>query len=110
MSQNIGEEVYTALVKTTLFIIGLFVGLAAKLATLHQKEKITWKVVFYQSTVSFAAAWFVFWFCKTIHQENIATGASVIVGRFADSILLLIWTWFKRWFRNAADDLENDQN
>lgn len=110
MSQNIGEEVYTAIVKSTLFIIGLFVGLAAKLATLHQREKITWKIIVYHSTVAFAAAWVVYWFCKTINQENIATGASVVVGRFADSILLLIWTWFKRWFRNAADDLEKDEN
>lgn len=100
------QELYELLSKIGLFIIGVALGLAAKLATLNKTEKLTFKVFFYQTSVALAAAWAIWHLLMSINKPDLATGASVVVGRFADNILLMLWRAFKSFFKQANDDIQ----
>lgn len=100
------HDVYEFLTKIGMFIFGVTLGLAAKLATLNKEEKLTFKVFFYQTTVALAAAWGVWHLLIAVGRPDWATGASVVVGRFADNILLMMWRAFKSFFKQANDDIQ----
>lgn len=94
------------IIKLAGFLLGLFIGLAAKLATVNKRQKLSLKEILYHSCVAFAAAWAVWHLLVYWGKPDLATGASVIVGRFADDILIIIWQGIKTLIKKASNDLE----
>lgn len=88
-------EVQNIIYKATLYIIGIFLGIAAKLVIVNKEKTLTIKDFILHSTIAFACAWLVWAVLEHYGKLDLANIASVIVGRYADYILLAIWKWIK---------------
>lgn len=73
--------------KLAVYLLGVVLGVGAKLATMHKVEPITWKVVVKNSLIAFAAAYLVWQILYTWGYPQMANVMSVVCGRFADDIL-----------------------
>lgn len=88
------------LVKLALYVGGVIVGLAAKLATLNMEKALSFKEIMFHSAVAFACAWVVGFALFQFNMKTEAMIASVIVGRFGDSMLIAIGKAVKKGILN----------
>jgi hypothetical protein len=94
------------LLKAGRYILGVVVGVAAKLAIMHRTKNITWKDVTINSAIALATAYGMYHFLIYIGRPEVATPISVICGRYSDDILNLAFRWFKRAAKMTADDID----
>jgi hypothetical protein len=99
------QELYELISKIGLFVFGVTLGLAAKLARMNKNERLTLREFVYHTTVAMAAAWGAWHFFILVGRPELATGASVVVGRFADDILLMLWNSFKLLIKQSSEKL-----
>ena len=82
-------------VKLGFYITGTLLGLGTKLAIINQQRQLTIKDFILHSFVAFACAWLVWAILAHYDHIDLANIASVIVGRYGDQILLLVWKAIK---------------
>ncbi len=87
-------------IKFGIYLAGVTVGLVAKLSIMHKQRKLSLAEVIMHTAVALASAWLV-WNVLDHYkaQDWLKNGASVIVGRFGDSILLAAWQLVKTWLK-----------
>lgn len=85
------EETQSLALKLAVYIGGVLLGLAAKLAVKNKEKNLTKAEIIMHSLVAFAAAYFTWSLLDYWHMKEISTPASVIVGRFGDNILMAAW-------------------
>lgn len=90
MSENNTETQGLAL-KLLVYLGGVLLGLAAKLAVKNKDKTLTKAEIIMHSLVAFAAAYFTWAVLDYFKLKDISTPASVIVGRFGDNILMAAW-------------------
>lgn len=83
-------------VKVATYLIGLLLGLGAKLAIMNKEKTLTLKEFILHSMVAFACAWMVWSVLAYYGKLDLANIFSVIVGRYSDVILLAAWKQIKR--------------
>ena len=89
MSDTPNHETASFWVKMGLYILGAMLGIGAKLATMQRSKPITMTDALIELTIASAASFLVWsWFHFYLKQDDLAIIASVIVGRYGDSILL----------------------
>lgn len=98
------QESSNFLVKAGLYIIGILLGLASKLAMLHKEKTLTVKEFVLHGAIAFSCAWAVWAILAHFGRLDLANIASVIVGRYADWILSAIW----KSIRNAINNNSNN--
>ena len=98
------ESIY---IKIAIYIAGTAIGVGAKLADMYRTKNITFKDVFINSTIAFAAAWGAFAGLQYTGHTELATMVSVLCGRFADDVLQVLWRQVKTFLKIANDDLNN---
>lgn len=86
------------------YLLGVLIGLSAKLAQKHKENKLTWSEGILQSSLAFAAAWACWHWLEYLDQESLKLPVSVFVGRFGDNILLIIWDFLKKFFRQLLSE------
>ena len=89
------EEYRSFLVKISLYIIGIILGLVAKLAVINKEKPLTIKDFILHSSIAFACAWLVWAILSYYGRLELANIFSVIVGRYGDHILFAIWKAIK---------------
>jgi len=99
------NEETTFLTKLIVYIVGVTLGVGAKLAIMHKEKSITWKDVIVNSVVAFAAAYLTWQVLYTAGYPQMANVCSVICGRFADDTLKFVWKIVIKTAGNAADDI-----
>ena len=99
------NEETTFLTKILIYILGVALGVGAKLAVMHKEKSITWKDVLVNSIVAFAAAYLTWQVLYTAGYPQMANVVSVICGRFADDTLKFAWKMLVKLAGNAADDI-----
>lgn len=102
------EEAKASIVKVIVFGIGVTIGLASKLATINRERTLTMKEVIFQTSIAFAVAFLVWYLLQYYHKPELANICAVLCGRFADSILLIIWKAFKKWFSSVNDEINKN--
>lgn len=88
-------EATNIIVKGTLYVVGILLGLCAKIAILYKDKPITVKEFLSQGAMAFAAAWLVWSILEHYGYLDLANIASVIVGRYSDYILIAVWRAIK---------------
>ena len=95
MSDNQGtsfsEWTMQFLLKVGGYVLGVLIGLSAKLAQRHKERKLSWSEGVLQATLAFAAAWACWHWLEYMGREELKLPVSVFVGRFGDDIILLLW-------------------
>lgn len=84
------KEAAPLVLKLVLYVVGTALGLAANLASLNRKNKLTWAEGLFHATVAFGCAWIVYFVLNRAGYDEWGIAASVIVGRFGDSIMIAI--------------------
>ncbi len=79
------------IIKGALYVFGILLGLGAKLALIHKEKPLTVKDFVLHSSIAFACAWLVWAILEHYGKLDLANIASVIVGRYADYVLVAIW-------------------
>lgn len=101
--QNEGIALAT---KILTYVFGISIGLAAKLTLMHKQGKLSIEEMVYRTVVALACAYLIWQLLSYYNvNENIRQGASVIVGRFGDEILMAIWEVIKKSVNNAEHNL-----
>ena len=95
--QNPIHENHEILITVLIYLFGILLGVAAKLATLNKTEKLSMKTVFSHTIVAFACAWVVWWWLEDKINNNVLAAISVVIGRFSDVILMEISNAMKNW-------------
>ncbi len=85
------EEYQNFFIKAVLYITGIILGLVAKLALINKEKPLTFKEFILHGSVAFACAWCVWALLSYYGRMDLANIVSVIVGRYADYILVAIW-------------------
>lgn len=85
------SEIHNFIYKAGLYILGIVLGVAAKLAILNKEKPLTIKDFILHGVIAFACAWLVWALLEHYGRLDLANIASVIVGRYADYILVAIW-------------------
>lgn len=98
--ENQNTEGAALIVKVLTYTAGVVIGVAAKLATINMEKKLTWKEFMFHTTLAMGCAWVVYFAFHRIGQDDVAIIASVIVGRFGDSLLLAIAKGIRRTILN----------
>lgn len=93
--ENHDQETTSALVKAGTYIVGLLLGLGAKLALMNKEKTLTMKEFIMHSMVAFACAWVVWYSLRYYGKLELANVCSVVVGRYADLILFSVWKQLK---------------
>lgn len=94
------QEATSWLIKVATYIIGVLLGLAAKMAIKHKEKTLTWKEALVDALIAGAAAWFVWWLLSYYKKEDFAIICAVIVGRYGDAILKAAWLASSNFFSN----------
>lgn len=89
------HETTNFFVKAGIYLFGILLGLGVKLAKMHKEKPLTKLEFILHSIVAFACAWLVWNLLEHYNRLWMANIASVIVGRYGDQILLLIWKGVK---------------
>ncbi len=89
--------------KAGLYVFGILLGLGVKLALISKEKPLTVKDFIIHGTIAFAAAWAVWAILEHYGHLDLANIASVIVGRYADQILVAIWKSVKNIISNKQD-------
>lgn len=97
-------EAQSLLVKVVVYVLGVSLGLAAKLAVIHKERMLTWKDIILHTAIAFAAAWLTWFALQQYHLDGWANVSAVIVGRFGDSILIMIWKGIKKALNSFIND------
>lgn len=99
------NESQNFLIKLGIYIAGVTIGLMAKLALIKKDRELTlWEGIAHAVT-AFASAFIVWNVMNHYHAEDWAkNGVAVIVGRYGDAVLLLIWTTFKKVISTKSKD------
>lgn len=82
--------------KAGLYLIGIILGLGAKLAVMNKEKPLTVRDFILHGFIAFACAWLVWAILAHYDYLDFANIASVIVGRYADFILVAIWKSIKK--------------
>lgn len=85
MADNPEEQ--SVIIKIIIYCVGVTAGVAAKLATMHRTKPINLKDILVNTTVAFAASFFVYSVLDYWGYTKMAIMLSVICGRFADDML-----------------------
>ena len=89
------EEYHNVLYKVGLYVVGIVLGLSAKLALINKEKPLTVKDFVLHSSIAFACAWCVWAIMAHYDQLDYANVVSVIVGRYGDYVLYAIWKGIK---------------
>jgi len=91
------NEQQSIVVKFLIYAASVGIGLATKLAMIKKERELTiWEAIAHSLT-AFACAWIVWNILNHYDaQDWLKNGMAVIVGRYGDAVLLLIWTTFKK--------------
>ncbi len=82
--------------KAGLYVIGIVLGLGVKLAVMNKEKVLTVKDFILHGLMAFSCAWIVWAILEHYNHLDLANIASVIVGRYADFILVAIWKAIKK--------------
>jgi hypothetical protein len=104
--ENQNNETGPLLLKLVIYAGGVMIGLAAKLATLNMEKPITWPVFLFHTAVALACAWVVYFAFRRAGMDDMAIVASVIVGRFGDSLLMAIARGIRKTILNLFQSNE----
>ena len=91
MADTPENEVKAFILKASIYVIGILLGLAAKLVSVSKVKKLTWKEFTAHSIIAFASAYLVWNILSYYGRLDVANVASVIVGRYGDMIIYAIW-------------------
>jgi len=91
------------ILKAGLYIFGILLGLGAKLALMSKEKPLTVKDFVIHGTIAFACAWLVWALLEHYGHLDLANIASVIVGRYADYVLVAIWKAVKNMINTKTD-------
>lgn len=94
------------IIKLLIYIGGVTMGLTAKLATINRKGELTFKEILFQTAVAFACSFIVWAALYYTDKPNAAIIASVIVGRFGDSLLMAIGKGITQWITKTIGDIK----
>jgi len=95
------QETQGFFIKFGIYLAGVTLGLVAKLSVMHKQRKLSMWEVISHTTVALASAWLVWNLLDHYNAHDwLKNGASVIVGRFGDSILLAAWQLVKTWIKS----------
>lgn len=89
--------------KSGKYIVGVILGLAAKVAVLHKNEKLSFADVMRNAAIAMAAAYLVYHILIFTGNENVATPISVLCGRYSDDVLNITWLKFKKIVDNFTE-------
>lgn len=92
-------------IKAGLYIFGILLGLGAKLALISKEKPLTVKDFILHSTIAFACAWLVWAILEHYGKLDLANIASVIVGRYADYVLVAIWKSIKNLINSKSEKI-----
>lgn len=102
------QETRATLIKLALYLLGVSIGLGAKLATINKERDLKMKEAIAHTLVAFATAFVVWFICYyKLKEPNYAVMCAVLCGRFGDAILVLSWKMFKKILSNANDFFQN---
>ncbi len=88
------------LAKSGKYIVGVILGLAARVAVLHENKKLgVWDVA-RNAAIAMAAAYLVYHALIYIGKEDVATPISVLCGRYSDDVLNITWEKVKKFMNN----------
>ena len=100
------NETQNVIIKALVYILGVSIGLASKLALINRQRDLKMREVISHTAVAFASAWIVWNGLDYYHVNgNICQAAAVIVGRFGDAILMAIWELVKKWVNSDSKDI-----
>jgi 3-polyprenyl-4-hydroxybenzoate decarboxylase len=96
------EEQVSFLVKIGTYILGILVGLGAKLVVVNKEKPLTVREFVYHSAIAFASAWIVWAILAYNEQTAIANIVSVIVGRYGDIVLVAAYKRAKDFLNDLS--------
>jgi len=99
------EEQVSFLVKVGTYILGILLGLGAKLVVVNKEKPLTIREFVYHSAIAFASAWIVWAVLAHYNHTDVANIAAVVVGRYGDIILVAAFKQMKR-FMNDFDKMK----
>lgn len=103
MPDNTQPETTNFILKAGLYIFGILLGLGAKLALISKEKPLTVKDFIIHSSIAFACAWLVWAILEHYNHLDLANIASVIVGRYADYVLIAIWKSIKNMINTSPE-------
>ena len=101
------NEETSLLTKLGVYLLGVGLGVGAKIATMYKQEPITWKVVIKNTLIAFAAAYLIWQLLYTAGYPQMANVLSVVCGRFADDILKMGLRIAKKTLTGLSDEMED---
>lgn len=103
------QETKATLIKLALYLLGVSIGLGAKLATINKERDLKMKEAIAHTFVAFATAFVVWFICYyNLKEPNYAIMCAVLCGRFGDAILIMVWKLMKKWMSNINDLFQNN--
>lgn len=90
------HEETSFVVKIVTYTVGIVLGLGVKLAIVNKEKTLTIKEFIAHSLIAFSCAWLVWSILVYYGRLDLANVFSVIVGRYADIILMAIWKQIKK--------------
>lgn len=92
------QEKVSLLLKISLYLFGVTLGIGAKLATIYSKRMITKKDIVVNAMLAYSAAWFVL---AILYYYKVSLfwmlAAAVVVGRDGDSIILAAISFCRKY-------------
>lgn len=88
------------LVKVFGYAGGVLLGLGVKIALLHKENPLTMKDFIIHALIAFACAWLCWAIMMHYGLIEWANIVSVIVGRYGDLILIMIWKQVQNAIKN----------
>ncbi len=103
------HESTSLLVKISIYIFGVILGIGAKLATMHKQKKLTMTDAIVEFLIAAAAA-FVVWsfFHYKLKEDDLAIIMSVIAGRYGDDIILKGWQELKKLMSRLGNNTDKE--
>lgn len=89
MENNTPET--SILVKLSIYLGGLVIGMAAKFAQLKEEKKLTVNKMVLHAALALSSGWVVGWVLYASGKGNWALWISPLIGHFGDWMILAIW-------------------
>lgn len=100
------SESQNFLIKFGIYVASVAIGLAAKLSMIKKDREMTLWEAIYHAVTAFACSWLVWNLMNHYNAQDWAkNGVAVIVGRYGDAVLMIIWTTFKKVITTKTKDI-----
>ena len=101
------QEETSLFAKLGVYLLGVVLGVGAKIATMKDGEPVTWRVVVKNSLIAFAAAFLIWHVLYTRGHPQMANVLAVVCGRFGDDILKMSLKLGKRVMAGFSDEMKD---